>query len=125
MSQKTLKLEGYQAVGRPKEDEDIKWWRQWLVEIVYGLYHEKMKLLAKMGFPPRPIHQKEIFKEVQRRISMMKDENIWRHKAHGHNWVERRINECATEELGPKENGKVKVVNTTGGFYEPNPEREQ
>ena len=121
MSGKTVKLEGYKPTQKPEEDEEIRWWRQWLVEIIFGLWNEKKELLAKMGFPPRPIHQKEIYKEVTRRVSMMKNERIWHHKSHGHNWIERRVNECATEELGPKdEDGILKIVNTSAGLYEPN-----
>jgi len=125
MSELTVKLPGYEPTGKPPEDEETRWWRQWLVEIIYGLWNEKKQLLAKMGFPPRPISQREIFWEVTRRIGMMKAEKIWKHKSHGHNWVERRVNECATRKYGPKtEEGILKIVNTSaqGGLYEPNPE---
>jgi len=119
---KTVKLLGYQPTQKPDEDEEVQWWRQWLVEIVFGLWNEKKQYLAKMGFPPRPIHQKEILREVTRRVKMLKDEGLWQHKAHEHNWIERRVNECATEEYGPKTDGILKIVNTTAGYYEPNPE---
>jgi len=123
MSELTVKLPGYEPTGKPPENEETRWWRQWLVEIIYGLWNEKKQYLAPMGFPPRPIHQREIAREVSRRVLMLKSEGLWKHKKHDHNWIERRVNECATEEYGPKtEDGILKVVNTSAGFYEPNPE---
>jgi len=113
----------YKKIRRPGEDDDMKWWRQWLVEITYGLWSEKKTLMAEMGFPAKPVTQQEIFREVTRRVAMMKGEQIWFHKCHEHNWVERRVNECVTEEFGPKdENGNLKLVRTAGdNLYEPNP----
>lgn len=76
-----------------------------------------------MSFPPRPIHQNEIIREARRQIAMMKQEKVWRHKSHGHNWIERRTNYCATQELGPKTyEGALLIVNYTAGLYGPNPE---
>lgn len=116
-------LASYEHIGRPFEDEEIKWWRQWLVEIIYGLWNEKNKALSEVGFPSRPIRQQEIYREVTRRVFMLKGEGLWNHKEHGHNWVERRVNELVTEEFGPKnEHGILKVVRIAGdNLYEPNP----
>ena len=101
----------------------MKWWRQWLVEIINGLWYEKKGLMAEMGFPAKPITQQEILREVKRRVAMMKDERIWFHKSHEHNWIERRVNELVKEEFGPKaENGILKIVRIAGdNLYEPNP----
>lgn len=129
LSQKTLKLEGYKPTARPEENGEVKWWRQFLVEIIWGLWFEKKRLLAEMGFPPRPVHQNEIYKEKCRRLFMLKSERVWgttkrfpHSEDHSHNWIERRVNECATEEFGPRNSdGLLKVVNSSAGLYEPNP----
>jgi hypothetical protein len=128
-AQKTLKLEGYKPTARPEENGEVKWWRQWLVEIIYALYFRKKQLLVEMGFPARPVHQNEIYREKCSRVLMLKAEGIWgrtqrfpHSQDHDHNWIERRVNECATEEFGPHNgNGILKVVNTSAGLYEPNP----
>jgi len=113
----------YHRIGRPREDGDIKWWRQWLVTIIFGLWNEKKEMLAEQGWPSRPVSQQEIFREVNRRIYMMKKENLWIHSVHGHNWVERRVNELCTEELGPTtDEGVLKIVRTSDNCYIPNPE---
>ena len=132
MSECTLKLyDDNQSSNRPKEDVEVQWWREWLVKIIFGLWNQKKELLAPMGFPARPISQREIFIEKGRRVEMLKQEGLWgRTKEfpysldHNHNWIERRVNECATEKFGPKRDGVVKIVNTSPkkGLYEPNPE---
>jgi len=127
---KTVKLEGYQPTGPPEEGSEVQWWREWLVRIIFGLWKEKKDILAKRGWTARPIHQKEVLREVKRRVAMLKEEKLWGtckeyrySKMRGHNWIERRVNECATEEFGPKtDEGVLKIVNVTAGLYAPNPE---
>jgi len=127
--QKTL---GNQHSNRPQENSETKWWRQWLCKIIFGLHHEKKQLFAEVGFSARPISQREIRKEVERRTEMLKQENIWGktpqfpyRTEHNHNWIERRVNELATEEFGPRteeETLKIICVDKRKGLYEPNPE---
>jgi hypothetical protein len=129
LTQQTLQN---QYSNRPPEGEEVQWWRLWLCKIVYGLWHEKRETLAKMQFPPRPVSQREIFREVQRRIAMLKEEGLWGkckqypfRVEHNHNYVERRINEIAKTEFGIVDSqGRLKVVcsNSRKGLYEPNPE---
>jgi hypothetical protein len=128
----TIKLQDdNQSANRPREDNEVQWWREWLVKIIFGLWNQKKEILKRIGFPPRPISQREIFKEKCRRVEMLKQERLWGVTKeypyavdHGHNWIERRVNECATEKFGPKLDGVVKIVNTSArnGLYEPNPE---
>ena len=101
-----------------------------MCKIIFGLWYEKKKILAKMSFPPRPISQKEIFKEKCRRVQMLKDERLWGttkeypySSDHNHNFCERRVNELVTEEFGTKLDGKLKIVcvSKRKGTYEPNP----
>jgi len=124
-------LSNSQYCNRPSEGAEVQWWREWLVKIIFGLWSEKKAVLEKMCFPPRPISQHEIFVEKCRRVEMLKQEGLWGVTReypygvdHGHNFIERRVNECATEEYGPKLNGIVKIVNTSArkGLYAPNPE---
>jgi hypothetical protein len=126
--QLTFKLPNYKPTGKPKENGELAWWRNWLVSIVFGLWHEKKQTLSKMGFPARPVHQKEIFREKCRRVEMLKMEGLWGCTRqypyamdHGHNWIERRVNEVATLKYGPTVDGVLKVVNVTAGYYAPNP----
>ena len=121
-----------QYSNRPPENDETQWWRQWLTKIIFGLHHEKKQLFSEVGFPARPISQREIRKEVERRIEMLKQENIWGKTSqfpyrieHNHNWIERRVNELVTDELGTKtEEGILKVVcvDKRRGLYQPNPE---
>lgn len=133
LSAKTVKLPGYQSVGRPPEDEETQWWRQWVVEIIFGLLHEKQRTYKEMGWDmpltKLKIHQSEIYREKCRRVAFLKEEKLWGNcerypysKNHGHNWTERRVNEAASEKFGPKtEDGKLKIVNVTKGYYSINP----
>lgn len=127
----TIKLQdSYIPMTHSNEETPLKkWWHKWLVKVIFGLWNEKKKILANMGFPPQPIHQKEICREVSRRIEMLKEMDIWGitkqypySKTPDHNWVERRVNYIATEEYAPKtDSGIIKIVNYTAGYYGPNP----
>jgi hypothetical protein len=129
MTQQTLQN---QYSNRPPENDDTRWWREWLTKIVYGLWHEKRETLRRMEFPSRPVSQREIFREVQRRIEWLESERLWGRcreypfrVKHNHNWCERRVNELAKPEFGPKTaDGTLKIVcsNQRKGLYEPNPE---
>lgn len=133
LSGKTVKLPGYQPVGRPDENEETQWWRQWIVEIVFSLLYEKQQIYKKMGWDlpltKLKIHQSEIYREKRRRVAFLKEEKLWGRcdrypymKDHGHNWIERRVNEAASEKFGPRtEDGKLKIVNSTKGYYTINP----
>ena len=133
MSNNVLKIrDDSQFCNRPTEGPEVSWWREWLVKVIFGLWNQKKILCASMGFPPRPVSQKEIRLEIYRRIDMLEQENLWGntssfpHKCkHNHNWIERRVNECAKVEFGPKTSyGILKVVcaSPKKGLYEPNPE---
>ena len=127
--QKTL---GNQHSNRPIEDGHIRWWRQWLCKIIFGLWNQKKAVLENMGFPARPVSQKEIFKEVQRRTEMLQQEGLWGRTTdyphiimHNHNWIERRVNELAKADFGPRTaEGTLKIVcvDKRKGLYAPNPE---
>lgn len=128
VKQLTLKGEKYEVVGRPPENKETQWWRCFLVKIIFGLYNEKKETLSQIGWQPQPITQAEIFREKCRRVAMLKEAGAWGNTKeypykndHEHNWIERRVNECATEQFGPRIDGKVAVINTTAGKYEPNP----
>ena len=137
MSNNTLKIrDDNQYSNRPIEGPEVRWWREWLVKVIFGLWNEKKEKLAPMGFPPRGISQREICREVDRRIAWLKEENLWGKTTehpystgcnpdHNHNWIERRVNECAKNDVGPKTSGgilKVVCVSSRKGLYEPNTE---
>jgi len=119
-----------QHSNRPAENKETRWWRQFLCKIIYGLWHQKKQTLENMGFPARPISQKEIFAEVERRVSMLKQEGVWGFTKefpcwieHNHNWIERRVNELAGSEFAPRTvEGVLKVVcvDKKRGLYAPN-----
>ena len=127
----TMKLlDDSQYSNRPPENNEVHWWREWLCKIIFGLWYEKKEVLENIGFPARPVSQKEIFKEVQRRTEMLKQEDIWGRTVdypyrieHNHNWIERRNNELATNEFGLKKDGVLMIVCTDKrrGLYAPNP----
>lgn len=119
MSEQTSKLAGWTPQGRPAEDDDMKFHRQMIVEIVFGLFFRKKEILAEMGMPSQPVSLLEIWREYRSRVTQLKAMKLWRCKEHGKRWLDRRVNECAC----PKyyENGVAKIVATTAGFYEPNP----
>jgi len=118
-----------QYSNRPQENDETRWWRIWLCKIIYGLWYQKKAVLENMGFPARSISQKEIYREVERRIEMLQQENMWGRTrdfpywtVHNHNWIERRVNYLATEAYGPRKDGVLMIVNPTAGKYMPNPE---
>lgn len=119
MSEKTLKLDGWAAQTKPGETNDMTYHRQFLVEIVYGLYYEKKQLLATMSMPPQPISLLEIYKEYDRRVNMLKSIKEWKHTRHGKRWIDRRVNEISC----PKyyKDGIPKVAAASAGLYMPNP----
>jgi len=133
---KTVKLEGYQSTAFPEDqpNDDLAFHNKLLTEIIFGLWNQKKQKLAERGWPPQPIHQKEIFREYKRRVEMYKDmdkqlklkghDKYWPSYAnvHEHNWIERRINYLCTEKYGPKtKEGILKIVNATAGYYVVNP----
>lgn len=131
MSQKTLKLKGYQPTTYPEDnpDDDLEFHRQLLTKIVFGLWSQKREELALKGWPPQPIHQKEIFAEYKARVQRYKAmdrelglKEFWPvyARVHDHNWVERRVNYLASERFGPKKDGVLMIVNVTAGKYAPN-----
>jgi len=132
---KTVKLPGYQPTLHPEEtpDDDLRFHQSLLTQIVFGLWSAKKDELATRGWPPMPVHQKEVFAEYKARAARYKamdkelrlkgSDRYWPSHAreHDHNWIERRVNYLATEEYGPKQHGIVMVVNVTAGQYAPNP----
>jgi len=124
-TQLTVKLPGYRPVGPPPEDDDTKWWRNFLAQIVFGIWSEKKEQYEKRGwsYAKPKVHQDEIIAEALRRVKSLKDAGVWDHKEHKYNWIDRRIEEAASEKFGPRNDaGILKIVNTTGGYSEPNPE---
>ena len=126
-------LDDSQYSNRPPENDETTWWREWLVKIIFGLWNEKKEMLEKMGFPPRPISQDEIFEEKQRRIKMLQDERLWgvhpdfpyKTDHPTSNWIQRRVNELTYEDEGPKtDDGIIKIICVSKklGLYAPNPE---
>ena len=119
-----------QYSNRPPENDETRWWREWICKIIFGLWHEKKAVLEHMGFPARPISQKEILKEVERRIEMLKDASLWGCTRdypfwveHNHNWIERRVNELVKADFGPRtREGSLKIIcaDKRKGQYEPN-----
>jgi len=125
MSEQTAKLAGWAPQGKPAEDADIQFHRQLLVEIVFGLFNTKKEILSRMGMPPQPISLFEIYMEYRSRMAQLRSIKKswfkqWRWKQHNKRWIDRRVNEIAC----PKyyEDGIPKVVATTAGLYEPNPQ---
>ena len=125
-------LSNSQYSNRPREGDEVQWWREWLVKIIFGLWNEKREILAKKGWPPRPISQSEIFEEKQRRTKMLQDEKMWGvHPDYPYttdhptpNWIQRRVNELTYETEGPKtSDGIIKIVCVSKrlGLYQPNP----
>ena len=125
MSQQTLKLGGWKPQAPPPEDGDVKFHRQLLVEIIYGLFYKKKKFLEGMSMPPQPISLEEIWEEFCSRRTMMQSikdvehgGTMWKWVWHSKRWVDRRVNETATPQFYP--NGVPKVVATSAGLYQPN-----
>ena len=115
----TVKLPGWQPQPRPPEDQDIKFHRQLLTEIVFGLFHRKKEILERKGMPSQPVSLREIWLEYLSRKETLKQTGEWSYKEHMKRWIDRRVNEIASPEYG--ENGVPKIVAATAGYYEPNP----
>jgi len=120
MNEQTVKLDGWTAYARPPENDDMKFHRQLLVEVIFGLYNQKKEKLKTMGFPSQPISLLEIWLEFQSRRAMLDSIKQWPWKWHEKRWIDRRVNEVACPKYA--ENGTVKIVSPKAMFYEPNPE---
>jgi len=132
---KTFKLSGYQSKAFPEQepDRDLAFHNGFLKEVIFSLWRLKKLELAERGWPPQPVHQKEIFDEYKAKIQRYKrmdaelglqgEDRFWPSYArvHDHNWVERRVNYLATPAYGPKKDGVLMIVNVTAGKYAPNP----
>jgi len=118
MSEKTAKLLGWTAQGRPAEDEAMNAHRRMIVGIVLQKFREKKDLLAKKGMPPQPISLMEIWKGYQNNVESLKAIEEWPYNWHGKRWLDRRVNECACAKYC--DNGVSKLVAVKAGFYFPN-----
>ncbi len=130
----TTKLPGYQPKSFPEQqpDKDLEFHKQLLTEIIFSLWRRKKQENAQRGWPPQPVHQKEIFDEYKAKIRRYKDMDALHHlhgkdrfwpsyaRVHDHNWIERRVNYLATPAWGPKKDGVLMIVNVTAGKYAPN-----
>ena len=117
MSEKTVKLEGWTNTFRPEENEEIRFHRQLLIEIVHGLYHQKKEHLQKTGMPPQPVSLNEIWLEFCSRRAMLKSIGEWPWGWHSKRYCDRRVNECAAAKYAS--DGKPKIVAVTAGLYSP------
>lgn len=117
MSERTSKLSSWSPYARPAENDDTKFHRKMIREIVFGLFHQKKDMLAQMGMPSQPISLYEIWLEYQSRRGQLIAMKLWKFPRHSKRWLDRRVNECAC----PKyyENGTPKIVAVTAGLYEP------
>lgn len=120
MSERTVKLGNWTPQSRPEENDEIKFHRQLLTEIVYGLYFKKKEHLAKMQMPPQPISLREIWLEFCSRRAMLDSIGEWKWHWHEKRFIDRRVNEISCPSYYP--DGKVKVVSVKAGLYVPSPE---
>lgn len=120
MSERTVKLPGWGPQCRPAEDSEVQAYRQLIVEVVFGAYHAKRELLAKMQMPPQPVSLAEIYLALKNRVLQLRRVRMWPYRKHGKRWVDRRVNEAATPKYYA--DGMPKIVATTAGMYEPNPQ---
>ena len=120
MSGVTVKLAGWSPQIQPKENSEIKAYRQLIVNIVFGLWHRKKMILKTKQMPPQPISLGEIYLEVKSRIAILKSVKEWNFRTHGKRWIDRRVNETASPKF--YKNRIPKIVAATAGKYQPNPE---
>ena len=118
MSEATFKLQGWQAQGRPREDGEVKAYRQLIREVIFSVYFKKRAILASKGMLAQPVSLSEIYLEVRSRVLQLHNCGMWPYRVHGKRWVDRRVNEVATKKYYP--DGIPKVVSVTAGKYEPN-----
>jgi len=115
-----VKTAGWTAQDRPPEDDDIKFHRQLIIEIVFGLYHAKKKKLEAMGFPPQGISLLEIWYEFQSRrataaaTKLDNHHSAWPWKWHEKRWLDRRVNEASSTAYG-----ESKLFSIKAGYYAP------
>ena len=119
MSGATVKLFGWNPQRQPEENEEIKAYRQLIVNVVFGLWHRKKNILETKQMPPQPITLREIYLEVKSRIAILKSVKEWNHKYHSKRWIDRRVNEAASPKFYT--NSIPKIVAATAGKYQPNP----
>lgn len=119
MSGSTVKLDGWTPQRQPEENNGIKAYRQLIVNVVFSLYHRKKEILKSKQMPPQPIKLREIYLELQSRVTLLHSVGEWNFTRHGKRWIDRRVNEAASPKFYL--NGVPKIVSARAGLYLPNP----
>ena len=119
MTGKTLKLRGWKPQSRPPEDDEIKAYRQLIVNVVFSLYNRKKELSVQRGMAAQPVSLSEIFREINSRTAALRSAGQWRFGFHGKRWLDRRVNEVACPKFYV--DGVPKIVAASAGKYMPNP----
>jgi len=123
----TVKLDGWTPQPPPQQNSETEVYRKLIVEAVKMLYTIN-KQKTTPPFRPEPVSLAMIYTAVKNRIVAMMLRGEWKYlgwfdkagKPHirTKRWVDRRVNEAASEEYG------AKIVAVRAGYYIPKEEAE-